>query len=77
MIGCYFSKRGIESFGKNISETILKRYSPKIIIIYSRDELKQYEMCKEQMNKIKIVFLSERGEIVLSELLHRLSIYEN
>ncbi|WP_113908295.1 UDP-N-acetylglucosamine 4,6-dehydratase (inverting) [Aliidiomarina celeris] len=35
---------GTGSFGKKYTETLLKRYSPKKIIIYSRDELKQYEM---------------------------------
>ncbi|MFA5805256.1 MAG: UDP-N-acetylglucosamine 4,6-dehydratase (inverting) [Melioribacteraceae bacterium] len=35
---------GTGSFGKKFIETILKRYNPKKIIIYSRDELKQYEM---------------------------------
>ena len=35
---------GTGSFGKKFTEVILKRYSPKKVIIYSRDELKQYEM---------------------------------
>ena len=35
---------GTGSFGKHFVSTILKSYSPKKIIIYSRDELKQYEM---------------------------------
>ena len=35
---------GTGSFGKKFIETVLKRYNPKKIIIYSRDELKQYEM---------------------------------
>lgn len=35
---------GTGSFGKKYVETILKRYSPKRIVVYSRDELKQYEM---------------------------------
>lgn len=35
---------GTGSFGKKFIETILKRYNPKKIIIYSRDELKQFEM---------------------------------
>lgn len=32
------------SFGKRYVQTILARYRPRKIIIYSRDELKQYEM---------------------------------
>lgn len=35
---------GTGSFGKKYTETLLSRYKPKKIIIYSRDELKQYEM---------------------------------
>jgi UDP-N-acetylglucosamine 4,6-dehydratase len=35
---------GTGSFGKKYVETILRRYQPKKLIIYSRDELKQYEM---------------------------------
>lgn len=35
---------GTGSFGKQFVKTILKRYRPNKIIIYSRDELKQYEM---------------------------------
>lgn len=35
---------GTGSFGKKYVETLLQRYSPKKIIIFSRDELKQYEM---------------------------------
>ena len=35
---------GTGSFGKKFIKTIFKRYKPKKIIIYSRDELKQFEM---------------------------------
>lgn len=35
---------GTGSFGKKYTETVLDRYSPRKIIIYSRDELKQFEM---------------------------------
>ena len=35
---------GTGSFGKKFVETVLHRFNPKKIIIYSRDELKQYEM---------------------------------
>lgn len=37
---------GTGSFGKQFVRTILKRYKPTKIIIYSRDELKQYEMAQ-------------------------------
>ncbi len=35
---------GTGSFGHKYTQTLLNRYKPKKIIIYSRDELKQYEM---------------------------------
>jgi UDP-N-acetylglucosamine 4,6-dehydratase len=35
---------GTGSFGKRFSALLLKNYSPKKVIIYSRDELKQFEM---------------------------------
>ena len=38
---------GTGSFGKKYTETLLERYNPKKIIIYSRDELKQFEMEQE------------------------------
>ncbi|SDX87810.1 UDP-N-acetylglucosamine 4,6-dehydratase (inverting) [Delftia lacustris] len=40
---------GTGSFGKKYVKTILERYSPRRLIIYSRDELKQYEM-QQQFN---------------------------
>ena len=41
---------GTGSFGRKFIERILNNYSPKKIIVYSRDELKQYEM-QESLNK--------------------------
>ena len=35
---------GTGSFGKKFIKTVLERYQPKKIIVYSRDELKQFEM---------------------------------
>ena len=35
---------GTGSFGKKATEIILKKYSPRRLIIFSRDELKQFEM---------------------------------
>jgi len=37
---------GTGSFGKKYTEIILQKYKPNKIIIYSRDELKQYEMAQ-------------------------------
>jgi len=38
---------GTGSFGKQYLRTILNRYAPKKLIVYSRDELKQFEMQQE------------------------------
>ena len=37
---------GTGSFGKLLVKTILERYKPKKLIVFSRDELKQFEMAK-------------------------------
>jgi UDP-N-acetylglucosamine 4,6-dehydratase len=38
---------GTGSFGKQYVKTILQRHRPRRLIVYSRDELKQYEMQQE------------------------------
>lgn len=38
---------GTGSFGKHFIRTVLDRYQPKKLIVYSRDELKQFEMQQE------------------------------
>ena len=38
---------GTGSFGKKFIDTIIKKYKPKKIVIYSRDEFKQFEMQKK------------------------------
>ena len=38
---------GTGSFGKQYARTILERYHPRRLIIFSRDELKQFEMAQE------------------------------
>jgi UDP-N-acetylglucosamine 4,6-dehydratase/5-epimerase len=42
---------GTGSFGKQAVRTLLQEYRPKQIIIFSRDELKQYEMAQEFPDK--------------------------
>ena len=39
-----FITGGTGSFGSAMTNTLLTKYKPKKIIIFSRDELKQYEM---------------------------------
>ncbi len=38
---------GTGSFGKKYTRTLLERYKPKRLVIFSRDELKQFEMQQE------------------------------
>lgn len=38
---------GTGSFGRKFLETVLERYEPRKVIIFSRDELKQSEMARE------------------------------
>lgn len=70
-----FLTGGTGSFGQRFSEIILKRYNVKKLIIYSRDELKQYEMFHKplfQKNKNKLRFFigdirdSDRLKIAMS-----------
>ena len=39
---------GTGSFGKRFISTVLERYSPKKVIVFSRDELKQFEMQNQE-----------------------------
>ncbi|HBM16715.1 MAG TPA: UDP-N-acetylglucosamine 4,6-dehydratase (inverting) [Lentisphaeria bacterium] len=41
---CILVTGGTGSFGKKFILTLLRKYEPKKVIIYSRDELKQFEM---------------------------------
>ena len=38
---------GTGSFGKQWARAVLAMYRPRRLIVYSRDELKQYEMAQE------------------------------
>lgn len=50
---------GTGSFGKQYVKTLLERYQPKKLIIYSRDELKQYEMEQEFHHKCMRYFIGD------------------
>ena len=50
---------GTGSFGRQYVKTILSRYRPKKLIIYSRDELKQYEMAQTYDAKCMRYFLGD------------------
>ena len=50
---------GTGSFGKQYVKTILERYKPKKLIIYSRDELKQFEMHQEFHDECMRYFIGD------------------
>lgn len=50
---------GTGSFGKKYTKILLEKYTPNKIIIYSRDELKQYEMEQEYNNKCMRYFIGD------------------
>jgi len=59
---------GTGSFGKKYTKIILEKYRPNKIIIFSRDELKQYEMAQEFTNKCMRYFIGDvRDEARLTE----------
>lgn len=50
---------GTGSFGKKYTEILLSKYRPNKIIIFSRDELKQYEMAQEFNEKCMRYFIGD------------------
>ncbi len=54
---------GTGSFGKMFTRTILQRFKPNKIIIYSRDELKQFEMSQEFNDECMRYFIGDVRDI--------------
>lgn len=50
---------GTGSFGRCFVRTLLERYQPKRVIVYSRDELKQFEMQQELPDERMRFFLGD------------------
>jgi UDP-N-acetylglucosamine 4,6-dehydratase/5-epimerase len=50
---------GTGSFGKKYTKTLLENYKPKKIIIFSRDELKQFEMAQEFNDECMRYFIGD------------------
>lgn len=50
---------GTGSFGKAFVELLLNKYRPRRVIIYSRDELKQYEMAQQFSSNALRFFLGD------------------
>jgi len=59
---------GTGSFGRKLTEIAIKRYNPKRLIVFSRDEMKQYEMRKSLNDKRLRYFI---GDIRDPDRLHR------
>lgn len=59
---------GTGSFGQKFTEIVLKKHNPKKLIIFSRDEMKQYEMRKHFNQKNIRYFI---GDVRDPDRLHR------
>lgn len=58
---------GTGSFGRQFVRTVLERYTPNRLIVYSRDELKQFEMAQEFNESCMRYFIGDvrdRGRLV-------------
>jgi UDP-N-acetylglucosamine 4,6-dehydratase len=62
---------GTGSFGKKATEVILRKYKPRRLIIFSRDELKQYEMSQVFSDSEYPCMRYFIGDIRDKERLHR------
>ena len=47
---------GTGSFGKKFLDMTLKKYNPKKIVVFSRDEMKLWELSKKYKNESRIRF---------------------
>ena len=50
---------GTGSFGKKFIKMVLERYAPKKVIVYSRDELKQFEMSQVYSDECMRYFIGD------------------
>jgi FlaA1/EpsC-like NDP-sugar epimerase len=60
---------GTGSFGQRLTQTLLEQHKPRRIAIYSRDELKQYEMAQKFSSPEMRYFIGgirDRGDCLLS-----------
>lgn len=63
-----FISGGTGSFGRKFIRILLERYQPKRVVVFSRDELKQYEMQQEFTEPCMRFFL---GDVRDAERLHQ------
>lgn len=62
---------GTGSFGQKFTEIVLKRYQPKKLIVFSRDELKQWEMAQKFSHSTYRCMRYFIGDVRDAERLHR------
>ena len=60
---------GTGSFGQNFVNYVLRKYKPKKLIVFSRDEMKQWEMAKSYPNSDILRFFI--GDVRDKDRLHR------
>ncbi len=60
---------GTGSFGSRFVPMVLKKFEPKRLVIYSRDEMKQWEMAKSYTNDSRVRFFL--GDVRDKERLYR------
>ena len=60
---------GTGSFGQSFVPLTLKKYNPKRLVIFSRDEMKQWEMAKKFKNDNRVRFFI--GDVRDKERLYR------
>ena len=59
---------GTGSFGKHVTKILLEKYNTKKIIIFSRDELKQFEMQQEYNDTCMRYFIGDVRDLPRLEL---------
>ena len=60
---------GTGSFGKKFVSMTLKKFNPRKLIVFSRDEMKQWEMSKDYQGDSRIRFFI--GDVRDKDRLHR------
>ena len=60
---------GTGSFGKKFVSMTLKKFNPRKLIVFSRDEIKQWEMSKDYEKDSRIRFFI--GDVRDKDRLHR------
>lgn len=66
---------GTGSFGQRYTTTLLKKYKPNRLVIFSRDELKQYEMAQQYNQACMRFFIGDvRDKVRLTEAMRDIDI---